>query len=58
VVLSLVEDAVAVGGSYSAVAYPLVLLGVVAVFLTLFLLLARRISRRFLKKSASPPDLK
>jgi len=53
VVLSLVEDALAVGGSYSAVAYPLVLLGVVAVFMALFLLLARRILRRF-RKSPSP----
>ena len=43
----------AVGGSYSAIAYPLVVLGVVAVFLLLFLLLARRIFRRFRKK-ASP----
>jgi hypothetical protein len=53
--LSLVEDAVAVGGSDSAVAYPLVVLGVVAAFLLLFLLLARRILRRFGKKPSTPP---
>ncbi len=53
VLLSLVEDAVAVGGSYSAVAHPLVILGVVAAFLVLFLLIARRIFRRF--RGTSPP---
>jgi hypothetical protein len=57
VVLSLVEDALAVGGSYSAIAYPLVVLGVVAVFLLLFLLLARRIFRRFRKKAPPAPGL-
>jgi hypothetical protein len=54
VLLSLVEDAVAVGGSYSAIAHPLVLLGVVAVFLLLFLFLAGRILRRFRKKPPPP----
>lgn len=59
VVLSLVEDALAVAGSYSAIAYPLVLLGVVAVFLLVFLLLARRILGRFRKKNPqAPPDPK
>jgi len=57
VLLSLVEDAVAVGGAYSAIAHPLVLLGIVAVFLLLFLFLARRIFRRFRKKSAAYRDM-
>jgi hypothetical protein len=52
VLLSLVEDAVAVGGSYTAIAHPLFILAVVAVFLILFLLLARRLFRRF---RAKPP---
>jgi hypothetical protein len=45
ILLSLLEDALAVGGSYAAVAYPLAILAVVAVFLALFALLARRIYR-------------
>jgi hypothetical protein len=49
-----VEDAVAVGGSYSAIAHPLVILAVVAVFLVLFFFLARRIFRRFRGKPPPP----
>ena len=48
--LSLAEDALAVGGSYSVIAHPLAALAVVAVFLALFALLARRIFRRLRKK--------
>jgi hypothetical protein len=48
--LSLAEDALAVAGSYSAIAHPLASLAVVAVFLALFALLARRIFRRLRKK--------
>jgi len=46
VLLSLFEDVAAVGGSYSAIAHPLVVLGVVAAFLLLFFFVARRILRR------------
>ena len=53
VLLSLVEDAVAVGGSYTAIAHPLAILAVVAVFLLLFFLLARRLFRRL--RAKSPP---
>jgi len=52
--LSLFEDAVAVGGSYAAVAHPLAMLAVVAVFLLLFALLARKIYRR-LRRNPAPP---
>jgi hypothetical protein len=50
VLLSLIEDAVAVGGSYAAVAHPLAALAAVAAFLLLFALLARRLFRRFRRK--------
>ncbi|MEW6720453.1 MAG: DUF4126 domain-containing protein [Thermodesulfobacteriota bacterium] len=53
VLLSLFEDAVAVGGSYSAVAHPVIVLVFVAAFLVLSLLLARRIFRRIRRKT--PP---
>lgn len=53
VLLSLFEDAVAVGGSYIAVAHPVVVLFIVAVFLALSLFLARRVFRR-LRKSPPP----
>jgi len=46
ILLSLFEDVLVVGGSYTAVAHPLAMLAVVAVFLVLFALLARRIYRR------------
>ncbi len=55
VLLSLVEDAVAVGGSYAVLAHPLAALAAVAVFLFLFALLARRIFRRLRKRNA-PTD--
>jgi len=45
---------VAVGGSYAAVAHPLAILAVVAAFLGLFALLARRIYRR-LRRDPVPP---
>jgi len=48
--LSLAEDVLAVAGSYSVIAHPLAALAVVAVFLALFALLARRIFRRLRKK--------
>ena len=54
ILLSLFEDVVAVGGSYAAVAHPLAILAVVATFLGLFALLARRIYRRLRRDSASP----
>jgi hypothetical protein len=53
VLLSLVEDAVAVGGSYSVLAHPLAALVVVVAFMCLFVLLARRVFRRLRKKSLS-----
>ena len=56
ILLSLFEDVVAVGGSYAAVAHPLAILAVVAAFLVLFALLARRIYRRLRRDSASPRD--
>jgi hypothetical protein len=57
VLLSLVEDAVAVGGSYAVLAHPMAALVAVAVFLFLFALLARRIFRRLRKRNAptGPP---
>jgi hypothetical protein len=54
VLLSLFEDAVAVGGSYAVLAHPLAALAVVAAFMFLFVLLARRIFRRLRKKSLPP----
>ncbi len=51
--LSLFEDVVTVGGSYAALAYPLAILAVVAAFLGLFAIFARRIYRRLRKDSAS-----
>ena len=54
ILLSLCEDVVAVGGSYAAVAHPLAILAVVAAFLGLFALLARRIYRR-LRRDPAPP---
>ena len=54
ILLSLFEDVVAVGGSYAAVAHPLAILAVVATFLGLFALLARRIYRRLRRDSAPP----
>jgi len=54
ILLSLFEDFVAVGGSYAAVAHPLAILVVVAAFLVLFALLARRIYRR-LRRDPVPP---
>jgi len=53
ILLSLFEDFVAVGGSYAAVAHPLAILAVVAAFLGLFALLARRIYRR-LRRDPGP----
>ena len=44
---------VAVGGAYAAVAHPLAMLAVVAVFLGLFALLARRIYRRLRRDPAA-----
>jgi hypothetical protein len=52
--LSLCEDFVAVGGSYAAASHPLAILVVVAAFLVLFALLARRIFRR-LRRDPAPP---
>ncbi len=46
ILLSLFEDALAVGGGYAALAHPLASLAAVAVFLVLFALLARGIRRR------------
>jgi len=54
ILLSLCEDFVAVGGAYAAVAHPLAILAVVAAFLGLFALLARRIYRR-LRRDPVPP---
>ncbi len=54
ILLSLCEDFVAVGGSYTAVAHPLAILAIVAAFLSLFALLARRIYRR-LRRNPAPP---
>jgi hypothetical protein len=54
ILLSLLEDLLAVGGSYAAVAHPLAILAVVAVFLALFALLARRIYRRLRSVPARP----
>lgn len=54
VLLSLAEDALAVGGSYAALAHPLAALVFVAVFLFLFVMMARRVFRR-LRKRRSPP---
>jgi hypothetical protein len=54
ILLSLIEDVVAVGGSYAAVAHPLAILAVVAAFLVLFALLVRRIRRR-LRSDPAPP---
>jgi hypothetical protein len=54
VLLSLVEDAVAVGGSYAVLAHPLAALVAVAAFLFLFALLAGRIFRRLRKKRPPP----
>jgi len=54
VLLSLAEDAIAVGGSYAAVAHPLAALAVVAVFLFLFAALARRVFRRLRRRPAPP----
>jgi hypothetical protein len=54
ILLSLFEDVVAVGGSYAAVAHPLAILAVVAAFLGLFALLARRIYQRLRRNSALP----
>jgi hypothetical protein len=54
VLLSLVEDAVAVGGSYAALAHPLAALALVVAFMFLFVLLARRVFRRLRKKSLPP----
>ena len=54
VALSLFEDVLAVGGSYVAVAHPLAVLAVVAAFLGLFTLLARRIYRRLRGDPARP----
>ena len=54
ILLSLFEDVVAVGGSYAAVAHPLAVLAVVAAFLGLFTLLARRIYRRLRGDPARP----
>jgi hypothetical protein len=51
--LSLCEDLLAIGGAYTAVAYPLAILGVVAVFLAIFALLARRIYRRLRRAPAA-----
>ena len=53
ILLSLLEDVLAVGGSYAAVAHPLAILAVVAVFLALFVLLARRIYR-LLRRDPKP----
>ncbi|MGB7631671.1 MAG: DUF4126 domain-containing protein [Candidatus Deferrimicrobium sp.] len=53
-VLSLFEDVVVVVGSYAAVAHPLAILAVVAVFLVLFVLLGRRIYRRLRRDPALP----
>lgn len=52
VLLSLLEDGVAVGGSYVAVAHPMAILAVVVVFLALFALLAHGIYRRLRRGSA------
>jgi len=54
VLLSLAEDALAVGGSYAALAHPLAALVFVAVFLFLFVMMARRVFRR-LRKRRPPP---
>jgi len=54
ILLSLFEDVLAVCGSYAAVAYPLAILVVVAVFLVLFALLARRILRLLRRRPGSP----
>ena len=53
ILLSLIEDVVAVGGSYAAVAHPLAILAVVVAFLGLFALLARRIYRRLRRAPAA-----
>lgn len=45
IVLSLIEDAIAVGASMLMAAHPVVILGVVAVFLVLAIWLARKIRR-------------
>jgi hypothetical protein len=52
--LSLVEDAVAVVGSYAVLAHPVAALAAVAAFLFLFVLLARRVFRRLRKRNAPP----
>jgi hypothetical protein len=54
ILLSLVEDVLAVGGSYAAVAHPLAVLAVVVAFIALFALLARRICR-LLRGTPAPP---
>ena len=54
ILLSLCEDVVAVGGSYTAVAHPLAILAVVVTFTGLFACFARRIYRRLRRDPASP----
>lgn len=53
--LSIIEDALSVGGSYFVVAHPLAALSLVVLFLALFALLARRIVRRLRKQPPSQP---
>jgi len=48
--LSFIEDALAVGGSYFAVSHPLATLSLVVLFLALFALLSRRVIRRLRNK--------